>query len=64
MPEPVQEGHLFYDLENVVLTPHIAGSLSNEIARMGEYQADEYDAFCNGTLPRLEVTLPMLETMA
>lgn len=64
MPEPVQEGHPFFDLENVILTPHIAGSMQNEIARMGEYQYDEYLAMIHGTEPRLEVSLKMLETMA
>ena len=28
----------------VILTPHAAGSLGNEVARMGEYMADEYAA--------------------
>lgn len=64
MPEPVEEGHPFYDLDNVILTPHIAGSMQDEVARMGEYQADEYLAVLQGREPRLEVTLDLLKTMA
>ncbi|QNP69466.1 hydroxyacid dehydrogenase [Streptomyces roseirectus] len=35
-PEPLPAGSPLYTLPNVVLTPHIAGSLGNELARLGE----------------------------
>ena len=31
-------------LPNVFLTPHIAGSMAEEIRRMGEYMKEEYQA--------------------
>lgn len=64
MPEPVEAGHPFYELENVILTPHIAGSMQQETARMGAYQMEAYDKVRSGECSELEVTLEMLETMA
>ena len=63
-PEPVVEGHPFYELPNVVLTPHIAGSLGQEVARMGEYQVQEFLRYIEGRPLSMEVTADMLETMA
>lgn len=63
-PEPAELGHPFYTLPNVFLTPHIAGSMNDEIARMGRYMAEEYDAFSQGKATRYEVTAAMLKTMA
>jgi len=47
-PEPLPEQSLLWDLPNVVLTPHIAGSLGTEIARMGELAVDEVLRFAAG----------------
>ena len=63
-PEPPVPGSELYTLENVILTPHAAGSLGNEVARMGEYMQREFTALYRGEPVRYEVTLPMLETMA
>lgn len=63
-PEPPVEGHPFYTLPNCLLTPHIAGSMGNEVARMGEYMLAECRAYLNGEPCRYEITEKMLETMA
>lgn len=63
-PEPPEYGHDFYELDNVILTPHIAGSMSEEVARMGLYMLEEYIAFADNKPTRYEVTEKMLETMA
>lgn len=63
-PEPPAEGSELYTLGNVILTPHTAGSLGNEIQRMGAFMYEEYDAFVNGGQTKYEVTEKMLETMA
>lgn len=63
-PEPPEPGHPFYDLPNCILTPHIAGSSGNEVARMGEYMQQEYENFAQGRPTRYEVTAEMLKTMA
>jgi len=63
-PEPPARDSELYSLLNVILTPHIAGSMGNEVARMGEYMAEEYLALREGRAPRYEISIKMLETMA
>ena len=63
-PEPPKEDSELYTLANVFLSPHIAGSMGNELARMGEYMYDEFIAMINGLPFKYEVTEKMLETMA
>ena len=63
-PEPPVEGHPFYELENVILTPHIAGSAGAECYRMGAYMLEEAQRYLNGEPLRYAVTEKMLETMA
>ena len=63
-PEPPVAGSPLYELPNCILTPHIAGSLGNEVRRMGRYMEEEYDCYLQGKPCRYEVTLEMLETMA
>jgi phosphoglycerate dehydrogenase-like enzyme len=47
-PEPPKPGSLLYTLPNVVLTPHIAGSLDNECRRMGRYAVQELEHYLKG----------------
>lgn len=63
-PEPPEADHPFYTLENCFLTPHIAGSLGDEVVRMAEYMAEELAAYLSGRPTRFEVSEKMLETMA
>lgn len=63
-PEPPIEGNELYRMENVFLSPHIAGSTGDEVARMGNCMYEEFLAFSEGRLLTFEVTLDMLETMA
>ena len=63
-PEPPEKDSPLWTMENVILSPHIAGSMNNEVARMGAYMAEEYAAFSQGLPCRYEVTLASLETMA
>lgn len=64
MPEPPTQDSPFYTMENVWLTPHIAGSLGNEVHRMAEFMRAEYGRVEAGETPRWSVSLKMLETMA
>ena len=63
-PEPPVEGHPFYELDNVILTPHIAGSAGAECYRMGAYMAEEAARYLAGEPLRYAVSEKMLETMA
>lgn len=63
-PEPPVEGSPMYRLENIILTPHIAGSAGDEVHRMAEYMLEEYRTFILGAETRYSVSLKMLETMA
>ncbi|MCQ2399836.1 MAG: NAD(P)-binding domain-containing protein, partial [Clostridia bacterium] len=63
-PEPPEKDSPLYTLNNVFLTPHIAGSSGNEVWRMAEYMLEESKRFVNGDKSLYEVSLKMLETMA
>ena len=63
-PEPPEADSPLWTMPNVILSPHIAGSMNNEIARMGAYMQREYEAFSEGRPCSWEVTLKRLETMA
>jgi phosphoglycerate dehydrogenase-like enzyme len=55
-PEPPVEGSPLYTLPNVVLTPHIAGSLDNECRRMGRYAVRELEHYIKGEPQDWEIT--------
>lgn len=46
-----------YDLPNVLLTPHVAGSLGNELHRMADQSLDELERFARG-LPFADPVTP------
>ncbi|HRW08929.1 MAG TPA: hydroxyacid dehydrogenase [Caldilineaceae bacterium] len=47
-PEPPVAGSPLYSLPNVILTPHIAGSLDTECQRMGQIVVDELQRYLAG----------------
>lgn len=63
-PEPPDPKSKLYTLDNVVLTPHIAGSLGREVERMAEYMIEESKRFIGGQSTLYGVTEKMLKTMA
>lgn len=63
-PEPCPEESPLWSLPNVLITPHIAGSLGDEVMRMGEYMQDECACYLAGEPLKYSVSLNMLENMA
>lgn len=46
--EPPEKGSPLYELPNVLLTPHIAGSMGHERRRIGRAMVDEFRRFISG----------------
>lgn len=63
-PEPLLAGDALYTLPNVILTPHIAGSMGNELSEMGEYAVREVKRFAAGERLAYPVTITDLEMAA
>lgn len=63
-PEPLPPDSQLYDLPNVVLTPHVAGSLGTEISRMGDLAVAEVGRFLRGEPLEHEVHADELERIA
>ncbi|MCQ2435958.1 MAG: hydroxyacid dehydrogenase [Clostridia bacterium] len=62
--EPPADDSELYALDNVYLTPHIAGSIGYETHRMAEYMINECTAYLGGQPVKYEVTAALLERMA
>ena len=58
-PEPPKKGHPFYRLDNVVLTPHIAGTV-DDVTPLGKLAIEEVERFSQGKKPLYPVTRRML----
>jgi len=54
--EPPQPNSLLYTLPNVLLTPHIAGSVGPECRRMGRFMVEELERYVEGLPLQWEVT--------
>lgn len=63
-PEPPPADSLFYTLPNVVLTPHIAGSMANECRRMGRMMVEELRRYVAGEPLQWQVTRARAQVMA
>ena len=63
-PEPLPASSPLFDLPNVLLTPHVAGSLGNEVARLGEAAVAEIERLAAGLPLAHAVTFADFEQMA
>jgi phosphoglycerate dehydrogenase-like enzyme len=63
-PEPPIEGSPLFHMENVFLTPHIAGSLNDECARMGYYMVEELKRYMNNQEFQWNITEDKAKIMA
>lgn len=55
-PEPPAADSPLYELPNILLTPHMAGSVGDECRRMGRYMVDELERFVAGKPLKWAVT--------
>ena len=62
--EPPREDRPLYGIENIFITPHIAGSIGYETHRLVDFMYEEYKAVSSGKSPKHSVSIEMLETMA
>lgn len=63
-PEPPAPGSPFYTLPNVVLTPHIAGSMAGECRRMGRMMVDELRRYLAGEPLLWQISRAQAQIMA
>jgi phosphoglycerate dehydrogenase-like enzyme len=63
-PEPLPAGHPLRTLPGVILTPHVAGSLGNELHRLGDSAASELERLAAGRPPRFPVASQSQATTA
>jgi len=62
--EPAGPDSEYWKHPNVFMSPHCAGSMQNEVRRMGAYMIAEYERIQKGEPVLYEVTEAMLATMA
>ena len=55
-PEPAESDSELYDLENIIITPHIAGCMGPECNRMGKYMTDELGRYLTGRSLKWQIT--------
>ncbi|TDC73631.1 hydroxyacid dehydrogenase [Streptomyces hainanensis] len=63
-PEPLPADSPLLRLPNVFVTPHVAGSLGNELRRLGLSMVDEIERLLDGSPPRHRVVLGELDRTA
>jgi phosphoglycerate dehydrogenase-like enzyme len=63
-PEPPADDHPFRKLSNCVLTPHIAGAVTNGCLRQGRSVIDQLQEFIRGQVMHGEVTAERFKIMA
>lgn len=63
-PEPPVEGSPLYELPNVALTPHIAGSIGRECQRMGHFMVEELNRYLAGEPLKFGISHARFQTMA
>jgi len=63
-PEPPVEGSPLYALPNVILTPHIAGSMDTECRRMARYMIEDYKRYLAGEPLLWQISREKAKTLA
>ncbi len=61
-PEPSEPDSQLYTTPNIFMTPHMAGSMNDEVHRMADYMIEEFQRFVNGEELKYQVSEKMLLT--
>lgn len=62
-PEPPAKNSELWQLPNVVISPHIGGTIGNEVTRLADCAIEEFEAWQAGKPLRYQVTREVLRTM-
>ena len=62
-PEPPAPESPLWALSNVVISPHIGGTIGNEVTRLADCAIEEFEAWAAGRPLRYQVTREVLATM-
>jgi phosphoglycerate dehydrogenase-like enzyme len=62
-PEPPAAESKLWSLPNVMISPHLGGSVGDEVVRMADCVIDEFEAWEQGKSLRYQVTREVLSTM-
>ena len=63
LPEPPGVDSLFWNMSNVVISPHVGGTIGDEVVRLADCVIDEFENWTAGRPLRYEITAKVLETM-
>jgi phosphoglycerate dehydrogenase-like enzyme len=47
-PEPLPEGHALWDMDNVIITPHMSGDTEDYLEDLGKLFVENLKRYCNG----------------
>jgi phosphoglycerate dehydrogenase-like enzyme len=62
-PEPPAADSKLWSLGNVVISPHIGGTIGNEVTRLADCAIEESEAWAAGRPLRYQVTREVFATM-
>jgi len=62
--EPPADGSPLFTMKNIMLTPHIAGSVGPECRRLGRYMVDEFRRYLKGEPLRWQITRELAAIVA
>jgi len=63
LPEPPGANSLLWKMTNVAISPHVGGTIGDEVVRLADCVIDEFENWSDGRPLQYEITAKVLETM-